>query len=71
MGLHYLSQWLFIHREDSKMPDAFSVLVLDSPSIISGSVRGLGIMQIADVIEWGDGTIDTDEFLSRIDFRTE
>lgn len=62
---------IYLYREDPFMPSKFQVIVIDSPNILTAKGRGLGIMQVADVIEWGEGNIDTDEFLARIEFRTE
>ena len=62
---------IYMYREDPLMPDTFSVLVVDSPSILTGKARGLGIMEFSDIVEWGQGNIDADELLGRIDFRTE
>ena len=61
---------IYLHRKDALMPTTFKVMVWDSPSIITGKVKGLGIMKVVDAIQWGEGKITNDVFLSRIDFRT-
>jgi hypothetical protein len=61
---------IYLHRKDPLMPNTFKVMVWDSPSIITGKVKGLGIMKVADVIQWGEGKISNDGFLSRVDLRT-
>jgi hypothetical protein len=66
-----LAAALYAYHEDPLMPDIFKVLVVDSPSIITGKAKGLGIMKVSDVIGWGEGNIDADEFVARIDFHIE
>ncbi|MBN1371302.1 MAG: hypothetical protein JW987_05020 [Anaerolineaceae bacterium] len=62
---------IFAFRDDPLLPDNFEILVVDNPSLLTGKARGLGIIKVSDIIDWGKDKIDDDELLTRIDFRTE
>ncbi len=53
------------------MPNMFKVLVMDNASILTGKARGLGALNLSDVVQWSEGKINVTEFLARIDFRTQ